>query len=177
MSVHVTILRGGMSGPDGVFDSGGMDLLWDRITQLAPYPKITTSIYNWDQYLLAAHHLAQEPLDVARVIVGYSGGGSRATMIAALPEAPHIDLMILYDPSPRWQMHTIGANVRKAITYENSAPLMPSLMGELGGGVLQNHPGGPVIERVPIAEQHLLVQWDERLHQHTLKAIEELLAS
>jgi hypothetical protein len=48
------------------------------------------------------------------MVIGYSGGGSRATWLANLPAKPKIDLMVLYDPSPTWQMKAIYANVKKA---------------------------------------------------------------
>jgi hypothetical protein len=98
-------------------------------------------------------------------VVGYSGGGSRATWLANSVLHKPIDLMVTYDPSPSWQMQNLPPNVKKAITYQNQVPFF-----SLGGGVLT----GPNVTRLLIAEQHLVVQFDERLHRITLQAIEEL---
>jgi pimeloyl-ACP methyl ester carboxylesterase len=60
------------------------------------------------------------PKDDLVIVIGYSGGGSRATWLANLPAKPKIDLMVLYDPSPTWQMKAIYANVKKALCYRNN---------------------------------------------------------
>jgi len=74
--------------------------------------------------------------------------------------------MVTYDPSPKWQMQNLPPNVKAAITYQNQVPFL----FDLGGGELT----GPKVERYLIAEEHLAVQFDERLHQITLHAIEDL---
>jgi hypothetical protein len=74
--------------------------------------------------------------------------------------------MVTYDPSPKWQMQNLPPNVKTAITYQNQVPF---LFG-LGGGELT----GPNVQRFLITEEHLAVQFDERLHQITLQAIEDL---
>jgi hypothetical protein len=117
------------------------------------------------------------------VVIGYSGGGSRATWLANMPSKPQIDLMVHYDPSPRWQMKPIGTNVKKALCYHNTQPLMwvPGI-GSLGGGELVPSAAArdvldtPAIETVDIAEQHFLVQVDQSLHQRTVDAVRSLVS-
>jgi len=48
--------------------------------------------------------------------------GSRATWLANMPSRPRIDLMVYYDPSPKWQMRSLGLNVKKALCYHNTKP-------------------------------------------------------
>ena len=77
--------------------------------------------------------------------------------------------MILYDPSPSWQMQPVRENVRKAICYENTSPMFFGF----GGGRLKG-PHGHVVA-YPIAQQHALVQADSRLHEMTARRIEKLV--
>ena len=81
--------------------------------------------------------------------------------------------MILYDPSPAWQMQPIGNNVHKAINYHNNKPGMwwPGV-GELGGGVLTGH--AVVMETVEVAENHLSVQFNQALHTRTIQEVTAL---
>jgi hypothetical protein len=100
------------------------------------------------------------------VVIGYSGGGSRATWLAD-GELIIIDLMVLYDPSPSWQMKPVKDNVKRAICYHNTNPMF----GRLGGGLLR----GPHVEVGDIAECHLDVEKDLALHARTIAAVKELL--
>jgi hypothetical protein len=63
-------------------------------------------------------------------------------------------------------MQNLPPNVKTAITYQNQVPF---LFG-LGGGELT----GPNVQRFLITEEHLAVQFDERLHRITLQAIEDV---
>jgi hypothetical protein len=134
--------------------------------RIATIPHTWVESYTWADWITAANRIWARPSDDARVaVVGYSGGGSRATWLANSVLHKPIDLMVTYDPSPSWQMQNLPPNVKKAITYQNQVPFF-----SLGGGVLT----GPNVTRMLIAEQHLLVQFDERLHRITLRAIEDL---
>ncbi len=168
--INAYILRGGIlpGGVDGPVSSAGMDSLARQLRGLNI--NINTMVYNWGDTGSLLRDLANEPNDRKAILIGYSGGGSRATWVAN--SIRHwIDLMVLYDPSPKWQMQPIGKNVRKAICYHNLNPMMPSFYGMLGGGLLT---GSTKIEIVEISEQHLLVQADQRLHDRTLAAVKEL---
>ena len=150
----VYLLLGGLFGGDGIVDSRGMLDLGDQLKALG-FP-VTT--FYWSDY----EKVDQEPLAGKRIVIGFSGGGSRATWLIR-----HIDLMVLYDPSPAWQMKPCGKNVAKAISYHNTAPMM----GNLGGGVLT----GPQVTSIDIAEPHLEVQHDAALHKRTIEACEALI--
>ena len=71
--------------------------------------------------------------------------------------------MVLYDPSPKWQMKSIPVNVKHSVCYHN---LRGALLG-LGGGVCR----GVGIETVDINENHLAVQLNESLHQRTIEEV------
>jgi esterase/lipase len=141
-----------------------MLLLAQRIAWI---PNTWVEVYNWRDWVSAANRIWARK-DARVVVVGYSGGGSRATWLANSVLHKPIDLIVTYDPSPPWQMQNLPPNVKKAITYQNQR----KFWFKLGGGELT----GPNVDRYQIEEEHLAVQIDERLHKITLHAIEELAA-
>jgi hypothetical protein len=158
---HVYILLGGMRSWDGVVTSAGMYGL--RSELLTSFPYINAKTYTWSSYSDAANEIGGLPKDDVAIVIGYSGGGSRATWLADMAFHPKIDLMVLYDPSPKWQMKSIPVNVKHTVCYHN---LRGTVLG-LGGGVCK----GAGIEAVDINESHLAVQFDERLHQRTIEEV------
>jgi pimeloyl-ACP methyl ester carboxylesterase len=179
--VQVYLLLGGLVGTDGTVTSAGM---FHLATMLRSLPDTTVTTYNWSSWPDAYKAILANQGKAKIVVIGYSGGGSRATWLANMPTKPQIDLMVSYDPSPRWQMKPIGTNVKKALCYHNTQPMMwmPGI-GSLGGGELvARAPGkgdavaGANIENLDIAEQHFLVQVDQSLHQRTLEAVRALVS-
>ena len=170
MKLHVYLLLGGLfPGPDGWFDSAGFHFLRAQIS--TAFPDASVYEYEWSSYEDAANDIKLNPTD-RHVIIGYSGGGSRFTWLADQNPKLHIDLAVLYDPSPQWQMKSIAsADVDKAVCYQNSAPNF----GQYGGGKLVGRKDQIVI--VPIAEGHLKVQFDESLHSKTIQYIRDLIAA
>lgn len=165
-NVAIFVLRGGIApqGMDGPVSSRGMDLLADRLQGKGR----SIRRYNWGAWTQARADIFGEMARGSKIaIIGYSGGGSRATWIADTIPRATIDLMVLYDPSPSWQMDPISNNVKRAVCYYNRMPLMFGL----GGGQLK---GTTQIETVRIAEQHLAVQFDESLHARTVAEVERL---
>jgi pimeloyl-ACP methyl ester carboxylesterase len=172
--VKAFILLGGFApGPDGFLDSAGMELLKPMLSAIG----VDSDIYPWSDYERAGADVRMMSPDTKVAVIGYSGGGWRAVSLANLPGKPRIDLMILYDPSPTWMLdkERIGANVKRAITYQNPIATMPSLLGMLGGGVLESAPGGPQIERVIQHDLHPVVQLDEALHARTVAECKKLM--
>jgi pimeloyl-ACP methyl ester carboxylesterase len=181
--VQVFLLLGGLVGTDGTVTSAGM---FHLATMLRALPDTTVTTYNWSSWPDAYRAILANQGKAKIVVIGYSGGGSRATWLANMPTRPQIDLMVSYDPSPRWQMKPIGANVKKALCYHNTQPMMymPGI-GSLGGGELVARTPGrggdgissPAIENLDIAEQHFLVQVDQSLHQRTVEAVRSLVSA
>jgi hypothetical protein len=174
--VHVYLLLGGLVGSDGSVTSAGMFQLAKMLGAL-PGTKVRT--YTWDKWVEAYKAILANEGKAKIVVVGYSGGGSRATWLANMPSKPQIDLMVNYDPSPKWQMKSVGSNVKRALCFHNTKPMMymPGI-GALGGGQLvgnapsfDSRSGHGPIETINIAEQHMLVQVDQSLHKRTIEAV------
>src|SRR5262249_37342497 len=102
---HVYLLLGGLQGQDGWVTGAGMYGLRSPLAQL---PDVTVTTYGWPSYKKVAADIAVLPKDDIVIVIGYSGGGAKATWLANMPSKPQIDLMIMYDPSPPWGMQVIG---------------------------------------------------------------------
>ena len=164
MTARVYILLGGFVGADGYATSAGM---FGLQSMLAALPNVTCLTYQWAAFERAAVDMAFQPITTKIVVIGYSGGGSRATWLANLSSKPRVNLMICYDPSPRWQMKSLkGTNVERAISYHN---LTPMFLG-LGGGVLV----GPQVETVDISQNHMMVQFNATLHAKTVEEVRKM---
>jgi hypothetical protein len=162
---NVYLLLGGFFGQDGLIP--GMNAgMYNLRSQLEKLPDVKVKTFTWDQYQQAADEISGQISRDKTVVIGYSGGGSRATYLANTSQFPIIDLMILYDPSPKWQMEYVGKNVKRAICYQNTMPLFFNL----GGGVLK----GTNVETHLISEQHIFVQADQKLHEMTIDAVKNL---
>lgn len=169
--VRVFNLLGGMFGADGWADSRGMIVLADRLAKLPNVRSVDN--YSWYDWQQAASDIMTAPTSDKKAVIGYSGGGSRATWLANSIKNP-IDLMVLYDPSLAREMQPIGSNVRHGVCYHNNNPGMwLPFYGPLGGGVLSGL-AGTVIETIEISEFHMLVQMDQKLHDTTVKFVEAL---
>src|SRR5262249_49093725 len=92
--------------------------------------------------------------------------GGPTNWSSSFGERPHIDLLVAYDPSPRGATFALDDNVGKAIVYQNSSPMMFGL----GGGTIS----GPQVEVVEIAQNHLLVQTNTKLHDRTVEEVRKL---
>ena len=162
---HVYLLLGGLQGKDGWVTSAGM---FGLRASLAELPDVTVTTYDWPSYKKVAADIALLPKDDIVIVIGYSGGGAKATWLANLRSKPQIDLMVLYDPSPPWGMQVIGPNVKRALCYCN---VTPAFFG-LGGGVLRGR--DTHVETVKIYEQHMLVQIDQTLHRRTIEEVKNV---
>lgn len=167
---YIYILLGGIlpGGSDGKVTSRGL------VTWADPFVKDTSGeykvkIYTWGQFVQAGHDIVYDNEHAPphkTIVVGYSGGGSRAVWISYYWN-PHIDLMILWDPSPKWQVNAPGPQrvnigTDKILQFYNTSPWMPSPYGWLGGGYVGLSKGNKhtKIETVTIGMQHLKVQVD-----------------
>lgn len=168
----VYLLYGGMTGTafDWPFNFGMRGLRG----QLAKLADVRVREYWWGRWEAAGNDIGR--IGGLTIVVGYSGGGSRATWLSRYFPRATVDLLVAYDPSPASQCLAISPNVKQAICYYNAAPNMwfPGV-GALGGGVIRRTTGMQTgIQQVTISENHLAVQNDQRLHDLTLAAIERL---
>lgn len=161
MKAKVFVLLGGLVGPDGYVMNPGLYSLASRIAKLSNDIQVSTHV--WSDWQKVAKEITQTKLPTKVILVGFSGGGSRSTYIQNNVAMAPIDLIIGYDPSPVWQCLPIRMNVKRAICYHNNMPLMFGL----GGGKFV----GPQVETVEFSQQHMLVQFNESLHQRTLREI------
>ena len=164
--VHVSVIRGGAISGDGT-GSVGMNLVANSIQLNMPGVQVAT--WDWGQVEEVHYALSQLSRSTKRILVGFSGGGSRITWIARLRPLQTIDLAIGYDPSPIADMRTLrGTKVKKAICYHNNCPNCFWYGGGQFTGIAPN------IHTKQICEQHLAVQCDRTLHRGTFQAIADL---
>jgi hypothetical protein len=169
---HVFLLMGGLNGGDGWVTSAGM---YGLRSSLKALPDVELTTYNWQSYKGAYDAIALLPKDDIVIVIGYSGGGHKATWLAngysGVPGRywgrPRIDLMVVYDASPTWAMMPIHDNVKRAINYRSVTPMFFGL----GGGALT---GNAEIETVDLYENHLLVQVNQTLHQRTIEEVKKV---
>jgi len=159
MTAHIYVLMGGLVGPDGIIDSVGMTQLSHRLQKYG----VVRELF-WSDFDMVEGEIRALPPEHTIILIGYSGGGSRATWVAKAVYPRKIKLLVAYDPSPAWQMVPLRDNVEKALSYHNSAPLMFGL----GGGRLV----GRQVEIIEVAQQHLAVQFNEQLHVRTIEAVQ-----
>lgn len=179
VKVKVYVLLGGLVGMDGYATSAGMFQLAKMLRSL---PNTSVTTFTWDKWREAYRVILANEGKAKIVVIGYSGGGSRATWLANTRPRPKIDLLISYDPSPKWQIKPIGANVKMALCYHNTRAMWLPGFGNFGGGRLINgvrgnadsQIEGPKIENFNVAEQHMLVQFDQSLHRQTIEAVRSL---
>ncbi len=172
---HVFLLLGGLNGADGWVTSAGM---YGLRSSLKALPDVELTTYNWQSYKDAYDAIALLPEDDIVIVIGYSGGGHKATWLAngysGVPgrywARPRIDLMVVYDASPTWAMMPIHDNVKRAINFRSVTPMFFGL----GGGALV---GNTEIETVDVSEHHLLVQINETLHQRTVAEVKKVQKS
>lgn len=165
--VRVTLLMGGLFSTDGVITSVGMNTLFSMLEKL---PNTMVKSYLWGNIEGAYRDIKnQQPSDKTAVI-GYSGGGMSASWLANTPYNLNMDLMVLYDPSPSWNIKPIGPNVKKAICYHNKSQMFIPFVGWIGGGVLK----GPQVETIDIDQNHLAVQFNQDLHSKTVEYVRAL---
>ena len=174
--MKVFLLQGGIIAIDGVVTSAGMNELAHTLDAL---PGVDIDTYLWNHWTQVYHDVMAHQDDKV-VVIGYSGGGMKATWVAngcvlgndgAIHgyRRPRIDLMITYDPSPAESMQALHDNVTQAVNYHNTMPLMFGL----GGGVVT----GPHVTTIDIAEQHLAVQFNPHLHARTVAYVQALLSA
>lgn len=166
MTLRVFMLLGGFFGKDGWITSAPFLGLRSQIT--AAFPETRVDVDTWDDWLDIYDKIAVCPSPVKTALIGYSGGGSRATWVANQKMMVRIDLMVLYDPSPQWQMKDLtNTKVGKCLQYHNTMPLMFGL----GSGLTK----GPQVATIDIAQQHAFVQSNQALHDRTIAALRELV--
>jgi len=166
MTCHVTILLGGLMGFDGwiPFVNSG---LWNLKDELDTLPGVSTSVFAWNDWQTAGAAIEARNRNIKQAIVGYSGGGSRATWLTNQFYRVPINSLVLWDPSPAWQMQPIKENVRGALCFHNQNPMFFGY----GGGKLT---GAAPIYTHEISQWHMAVQYSAQLHAWTVETVRNL---
>ena len=165
--IRAFILLGGVTGSaweayvPGV--NTGMLGLRDQIVALG----VPVTVYPWGSYAQCDADIFANVVGHS-VVIGYSGGGSRATYLKS-----HVDLLVGYDPSPSYQVSPLRTNVGTAICYYNTSPFFFGLGG--GAYKLAADNKTTILHTITVSEQHLAVQYDSSLHAHTIAAIRGLM--
>lgn len=178
MTKNIYVLLGGIGpgGADGWVTSAG---LWHFTSTLQGLGNVKT--YTWGNWGQVRYDImtATKPGD-KNIVIGFSGGGSRATYLA-FPfygeETAEVDLMILWDPSPSWEMYQIYPNVKQVINFYNTKPMMwVPFIGSLGGGQVMLHQDNKTTKVTvnTIAIQHMLVQLSSTVHSKTFEYVKAL---
>ena len=171
-TAHVFILLGGMfGGGPSVAVNEGMDAL---AFQLGRIPGVKVTSYPWAEYeRIAVDHVQDGTSEL--VVIGYSGGGWKATVLANEHPGILINLMgAAYDPSPAWSMQSvIPARMscgRSAITTPRRCSAILAAV-YCAASILGRSPSRRSISRRNICS----VQNDQRLHEQTIAAVKALI--
>ena len=73
---HVYLLLGGINSTDGWVTSAGM---FGLQSSLAALPDVEVTTYEWASFKKALDDIALLPKDDIVIVIGYSGGGAKAT--------------------------------------------------------------------------------------------------
>ncbi len=172
MTKRIYMLMGGVQSWDGIVTSSGMNILLNMLKGLGEIKSNQWANYQ-EQYFDIMRHQ-----DDKIIGIGYSGGGAHFTWIAngyreewehgrikpVKDKKPKIDLLVLYDPSPKNGIINLeGSNVKRCINYHSTIPLMFGL----GGGKVN----GPMVENVDVHMPHLAMQFSMDLHRRTVNEI------
>jgi hypothetical protein len=167
---RIYMLLGGLIGPDGIalapVENSGMLVMQVQLKIMGCEVYVET----WDNWSRFISMIGPESPDYRNIVIGYSGGGSRATWLASKDvfayAKPHIDLMILIDPSPKAQMRPVGVNVKHALCIHNSFP------GLLGGGELRSTQ--VTVGWLDVKVPHLMVPELPQVQEAVFSAVREL---
>jgi hypothetical protein len=153
-------------GQFGLPTSTGMYFLAEK---LARYGKV--SVHQWNDRTIVSDAKRQTG---KIVIIGFSLGANSTAAIAN--RLPHVDLIVAYDPSRlspladqvkgEFVQH-VKPTVRRAICFYNPDAWY------FGGARLD----GSHVETVPIADYHLAVPMDARLHDITEEAVRQVASA
>ena len=172
MTTHVFILLGGVTGYDGQITSRGMLNLGYK---LAALPDTNVVTHEWSQAQAVVDAIKKlHASDDKLVLIGYSGGGPAAIVVANAIAPRPVHLMVLFDPSPASQMviHRTGSNVERAECYYDTSLWLIALSLGLGGGYIRGK--AKSIENLRYNELHLDIQNDPNLHARVINIVRDL---
>jgi len=166
----IYILLGGvLGGIDGWVDSTGMVQLATFIQQNVPDVEIKTQ--PWGDYMNVITAINYDHTNKKNILIGFSGGGSRITWVANRVRQP-IELMVSYDASLAWEVEPVGENVKHLVQYYNTRNRL--LNFGLGGGYIKAKSDKTKNDVYKVKTPHLKIQFNNELHNITLKAVKEV---
>lgn len=140
-------------GQGGIVTSFGMHKLADRLKALSPKLQVTT--HSWYEHLM----LPKDPC----ILIGYSLGANAVTWNAA--RGNPVTLGVCYDPSILSLVVEPKANIKRLLLFHNTS------IEPWGHAVFS----GPQVEKTETTTSHLLVCYNEVLHQKTLAAVKKVI--
>lgn len=155
MRVHV------IYGQGGFVTSVGMYLLAKRIR--AKYPKAVVTTWNWYDDNLIVADIVKNP-DPKTMLIGYSLGANCTTWVTDRLGRKTFPLVVCYDPSRLSLVVQPDINIKRLLLYHNNG-IEPE-----GHAMLT----GPMVERYEINKLHLLICFDQFLHDRTMDAIDRV---
>lgn len=157
-----------MYGQGGIVLSGGFYLFSERLkNDLEGYDVKRFAPGEWRS---VAADIVTRPHDEKIAILGYSLGANAAAWVAHECAPRQIELIVAYDPTvngPPLASYPLGSHVKRALSYKQTGWFFTSLFA--GRAVLV----GPQVEVTEVFQDHLYVQFSERLHQKTIEALEK----
>lgn len=152
-------------GQGGTLTSIGMIRLAQRIRALSPRYVVTT--HGWAMGHLPNTLVAEIkrlPANTQIVFVSYSIGVSAALEVAKRLPNRKIALIIAYDPSHLTYLPPVGQNIGTIMLYHNRCAIL------WGRAIIK----GPQVKQTTVCGLHLMIDFNEQLHQRTLKAVSRI---
>lgn len=156
--------------PYGLYYSGGLDVLADKLRALGPGIEVLPT-FGWSEWKKIVADVRAQPEQTRVVVYGHSMGANQAAAVAAALGGRIVDLIAAFDPTIWYPADGLGANVRHAIWFHGTNVLSP-----FGHGSLKTAAGfNGKFEKFDIGDRHEIIDDNTGLHDITLDAVRALM--